>query len=157
MATTRLTEILVGGGAMVVGATFLVWAFTGGGIFGEEGYPLTARFKQVDGLGVGSQVRMSGILVGHVQAQEYDPEARQAVITMLVAHDVAVPQDSSASIVQNGVMGEKYVDLYPGGATEAVPPGGEIRYTQSSVLVIDIIERIVRDAERRRTGGGEAE
>lgn len=152
MTAERTSEILVGAAALVVGAVFLVWAFTGGGIFGTEGYRVTARFGQVDGLTIGSQVRLAGVVVGRVQALDYDPAARQAVMTMEIAEDVRVPEDTSAAIVQNGVLGDKFVNLSPGGAAEPIEPGGEVRYTQGSVLVVDILERIISEAERQRRG-----
>jgi len=150
----RTTEVLVGAAALILGAVFLVWAFTGGGMFAREGYPVSARFSQVDGLAVGSEVRLAGIAVGEVRHLAYDPDARQAVVTMSIRDGVSIPQDTSASVVQIGVLGEKFVQLSPGGVPEPIPSGGEIRYTQSSVLIIDILERIVRDAERRRSSSG---
>lgn len=154
-AASRNTEILVGGAALALGAVFLVWAFTGGGLFANAGYPVTARFEQVDGLAVGAEARLAGVAVGKVRTLEYDPDTEQAIVTLSIEEGVELPEDTSASVVQNGVLGDKFVQLSPGGMAEAIPPGGEIRYTQSSVLVIDIIERIVKDAERRRgaTGG----
>lgn len=153
-AASRNTEILVGGAALVLGAVFLVWAFTGGGLFANAGYPVTVRFEQVDGLAVGAQARLAGVPVGEVRTMDYDPHTEQAIVTLAIDEGVELPQDTSASVVQNGVLGEKFVQLSPGGMVDAIPPGGEIRYTQSSVLVIDIIERIVKDAERRRTSNG---
>ncbi len=145
----RTTEVLVGAVALVLGVVFLVWAFTGGGLFAEEGYPVTARFEQVDGLAAGAEVRLAGIVVGQVRNLAYDPGAGQAVVTISVRDGVSIPQDTSAAIVQIGMLGDKFVQLSPGGMPEPIPSGGEIRYTQSSVLVIDILERIVKDAERR--------
>ena len=48
-----------------------------------------------------------------------------------------------ASIRTKGLLGEKYVDITPGGAEEVIPPGGTIFDTQPAVDIEELISKFV--------------
>lgn len=144
------TEVTVGAIVFVVSTVFLSYAFTGGGFVQPSGYEIEARFAQVDGLRRGSPVRLSGIEVGEVTGLRYDHKTRQAVITMKIADGVPLPTDSAAMIVQVGLLGDKFIKLDPGGAEEMVGPGGVLEIVQDSVLVLDLLEKVLADVEAKR-------
>jgi phospholipid/cholesterol/gamma-HCH transport system substrate-binding protein len=104
-----------------------------------ETYPLSARFTSVSGLRVGSPVNMFGIEVGRVDRLVMDQENQQAKVEMNLRKDVRVYEDAIASIKTEGLIGDKYVSIQPGGSGEQLKPGDTIIQTQPAVDVADLI------------------
>jgi phospholipid/cholesterol/gamma-HCH transport system substrate-binding protein len=104
-----------------------------------ETYPLSARFTSVSGLRAGSPVNMFGIEVGRVDRLVMDQENQQAKVEMNLRKDVRVYEDAIASIKTEGLIGDKYVSIQPGGSGEQLKPGDTIIQTQPAVDVADLI------------------
>jgi phospholipid/cholesterol/gamma-HCH transport system substrate-binding protein len=113
------------------------------------GYDLVGRFHKVDGIGIGSDVRMAGVSVGKVVAQSLDDQFR-AVITMRVASNIEVPDDSAALIQTDGLLGGKFIALQPGGDEKNLTPGQELQYTQDSMQLEDLLDQIIAQGKSRR-------
>ncbi len=110
----------------------------------DEGYPLTARFDNIAGLKVRAPVTVGGVRIGRVTAIDYDPRTFQAVVTLRIqARFNQLPEDTGASILTSGLLGEKYVGLEPGGAEEVLAPGGSIAITQSSLILEQLIGKFL--------------
>lgn len=142
-------ETLVGAAVLFVGGAFMTLAFTGS-LVTETGYPVIARFGQVDGISVGSDVRVSGISVGRVSKLAIDPPTRQAIVTMTIDEGVALPLDTGALIVQVGLLGSKFIKLDPGGDEEYLKPGDEVEFVQDAVIIIDMLKKVLDNAEGKR-------
>lgn len=97
------------------------------------GYHITAVFDSVDGISVGSDVRLAGLKVGSVASQKLDPETYQAVLTLAIRKGLKLPVDTSAKITASGLLGDKYITLDPGGAEEMLKDGDSLSHTQSSI------------------------
>lgn len=139
-------ELLLGA---VVLATALFFAFFVFSVSDEgriDGYELVARFDNVDGLNVGSDVRLGGIKVGSVVSQELDPETYLAVVKLGIAEDIKIPSDSVIQIVSEGLLGGRYMSIVPGVEMLMLAPGDEIRYTQSAVNIEKLIGRFAGGA-----------
>lgn len=145
----RRTEILIGAAALVFGTAAIVTLYAGAADRSSAGYPLSARFQRADGIALGSEVRLSGVNVGRVVGQRLDQSYR-AVITMTVAPGLRLSADTAAVIQTDGLLGAKYISLEPGGDERLLPPGGEIVYTQDSVVIEDLLETIISEAKIRR-------
>ncbi|MHA1536044.1 MAG: outer membrane lipid asymmetry maintenance protein MlaD [Alphaproteobacteria bacterium] len=139
-------ETLVGAAIVAVATAFIIFSFTGGGA-GHEGYPLRAKFRQVDGLSLGSPVHLAGIRIGEVTGMEFETSTNQAVVTFHIADTVRLSEDSSAQVVTDGLLGQKFLKLVPGGADEIIAPGGRIIYIQNGLIVERLLDSIVRNAE----------
>lgn len=146
-------ETLVGTAVMLVAALAL-WVASAGGRAAQasDSYVLTARFDQVDGLTVGSPVFVAGILVGHVLKVELAPGTLKPLVSLSVRRSVAVPTDSAALIMSDGVLGAKFLRIEPGSETEALKPGDRFQNVQDSIIVEHILQKIVQGAEARRRG-----
>jgi phospholipid/cholesterol/gamma-HCH transport system substrate-binding protein len=109
---------------------------------GEGGYELTARFDQIGTLKTRAPVSISGVQIGRVTAIEFDVDRLEAVVTMRIAgrYD-RIPSDSDASILTSGILGGQYIGLQPGGAEEYFRDGDEIAFTQSAVVLEQLISR----------------
>jgi phospholipid/cholesterol/gamma-HCH transport system substrate-binding protein len=106
----------------------------------------------VDGLATGSDVRLSGIKVGTVVSQAIDPKNYKAVVTMNLANDVKIPDDSSAKITSEGLLGSNYVALTPGGSEDFLKNGSQIDFTQGSVDLMGLIGQAVFSATGDKSG-----
>jgi phospholipid/cholesterol/gamma-HCH transport system substrate-binding protein len=109
---------------------------------GEDGYELTARFDQVGTLKPRSPVSIAGVQIGRVTAIDFDVERLEAVVTMRIASRYAgIPNDSDASILTSGILGGQYIGLQPGGSEEPFMDGDEIAFTQSAVVLEQLISK----------------
>lgn len=109
---------------------------------GEDGYELTARFDQIGTLKTRSPVSIAGVQIGRVTAIDFDVERLEAVVTMRIASRYAgIPNDSDASILTSGILGGQYIGLQPGGSDETFRDGDEIAFTQSAVVLEQLISK----------------
>ena len=133
---------------MVVAAAFLIYAaqFAGGAPGGDD-YPLTASFRSAEGVTVGTDVRMAGVSIGTVTDLELNPETFRAETMLAIDDGIVVPEDTSAAVASEGLLGGTYIDLQPGGSPFNLEPGSEILDTQSAVSLITLLLRFVTGSE----------
>ena len=108
-------------------------------LFGEETYPLKARFASVSGLRVGSPVEIYGIEVGSVMHLGIDAERQMGVVDMTINKGVKVYDDAAATIKTAGLIGDKYLKVDPGGAGVVLKPQGVITQTSVPADIEDLI------------------
>ncbi len=111
------------------------------GILEGDQYRVLAKFSSVSGLRAGSTVQMYGIEVGRVERLGMDSEAQQAQVEMLIRKDVKIYEDALAAIKTEGLIGDKYVSIDPGGMGDPLKPGDSIIQTQAAVDVGDLISK----------------
>ncbi len=137
-------EVLVGALVLITAIGFLGYAVTSTGRSAPTGgLTLTAKFDRIDGLAPGADVRIAGVKVGAVSAQRIDPTTFLAVLTLQIDASLRIPQDSSAEITSEGLLGGKYVAIVPGGADRILRPGEEIRITASAVSLEALLGRFI--------------
>ncbi|MBU0735715.1 MAG: outer membrane lipid asymmetry maintenance protein MlaD [Pseudomonadota bacterium] len=110
-------------------------------VLGGEGYEVEAIFSNSGGLKAGSSVVIAGVDVGRVKRIVLDDY--QAKVVLNLPLNVKIQEDAIASIKTKGLIGEKYVEITPGGAEELLKPGGRIRDTQSAVDFEELISKYV--------------
>ena len=110
-------------------------------VFGSKGYELQAIFSNSGGLKAGSGIIIAGVEIGRVKSVAL--EDYQAYVVMNLPSDVKIQEDAIASIRTKGLIGEKYVDITPGGSDKTLPPGGKIRETQPAVDLEELISKYV--------------
>ena len=125
----NIVETVIGAVVLAVAAVFVVFAYTSSGVRAVSGYEVVARFERVDGVAVGSDVRIGGIKVGSIARMELDPKTYLAVVRLSIEPSVKLPADTVASISSTGLLGDKFLQLVPGGDEKMLPPGGVIQYT----------------------------
>jgi len=136
----NVIETLMGAVVLFIAALFIFISYKSGNIAPDSGsYTITAKFREIGSLSIGSDVRVGGIKVGSVSSQYLDPKNYKAVIEMGINKDVKIPRDSSASVIGDGLLGGKYVAIEPGGDETYITTGGEIKYTQDSVSLEELI------------------
>ncbi len=153
----NVIETLVGGLVLLIAIGFGYFAYSVTSVGGRDGYTLSARFDRVDGLSVGSDVRVSGVKVGVVTDLRLDPKTYLATLTFEIGNGVKVPADSVAQIASEGLLGGNFLNIVPGSADETLPSGGTIRFTQAPVNFMDMLGRFIfSTAEQQGKAGGAA-
>lgn len=142
------------GTATLIAVVLALWLASAGGKAAEAagGYLLTARFDQVDGLTTGSPVYVSGIRVGSVLKIDLAPNSLKPLVTISVRRGLAIPADSALLVMSDGVLGGKFLRIEAGSETEALKPGEQFQTVQDSVIIEQILQKIVQGAEARRRG-----
>ena len=92
-----------------------------------------ATFSDIDGLNVGSSVKIGGIPVGNLVEYSIDPKTYKISVLFSVMDKYKIPGDTSISVATAGFIGEKYLQLAMGASSEILKDGEEIIYTQSSL------------------------
>ncbi len=153
----NVLETVMGAVVLVVAALFLVFAYKTSGLRAVAGYQVTADFQRIDGIRQGGDVRISGIKVGSIVGEHLDPKTFLADVRMSIEPTVKLPDDTVAEIVSAGLLGDKYMSLVPGGSDKMIPPGGKIKYTQSSVSLENLLGQMIFSAPgAKKPGDGEA-
>jgi len=110
-------------------------------IVGSRGYNVYALFSNSGGLKAGASIMIAGVEVGRVKditLQDY--EAR---IIMNLSRDIKIQEDAIAAIKTKGLIGEKYIEITPGGSDKIIPAGGRIRDTQPAIDMEQLISNYV--------------
>jgi len=110
-------------------------------IVGKKGYDVYAIFSNIGGLKVGSSVEIAGVNVGRVTSIILDNY--QARIVLNFPTDLKLQEDTIASVKTRGLIGEKFVEITPGGSEEIIKPGGRIRETQPPIDIEELISKFV--------------
>jgi phospholipid/cholesterol/gamma-HCH transport system substrate-binding protein len=110
-------------------------------LFGDESYSLYARFSSVSGLRVGNSVDMIGLEIGRVAGFTMDQEDLVVLAELKIRQGVKVYDDAIASIKTAGLIGDKYVQIDPGGGGDLLKPGGTITETEAPVDIGDLISK----------------
>ncbi len=134
----RWGETILGAAVAAVAVGFFAFAVAQAGqTSGAGGYELRASFQRVDGVGVGTDVRISGVKVGVVRSVTLDPNTYNAMLTLALDIGVQVPDDSTARIASDGLLGGAHVSIEPAGL-DPLPPGAEIPNTQGAIDLLTL-------------------
>ncbi|QCE33534.1 outer membrane lipid asymmetry maintenance protein MlaD [Acetobacteraceae bacterium] len=109
-------------------------------------YSLSAVFPRVDGLEIGSDIRLAGVKVGTVQKIFIDPKTWQAHADFSLQKEILLPIDSNAIITSDSLLGGKYIALTPGAETKILQPHQVISDTQGTVSLEELISKFVFSA-----------
>ena len=112
-------------------------------LFGDDYYPLYARFTSVSGLRVGSPVEIDGIQIGRVERMSIDTARQMALVELKIKKDIRVYDDASASIKTSGLIGDKFIKIDPGGGGDVLKPGGTVTETTTAVDIEDLVSKYV--------------
>ena len=135
-------ETVMGALVLIVAIGFMSFAYNGSNLKPVEGYPIKAKFTTVAGIGLGTDVRIGGIKVGIVSDLALDPTTYQAVLTLQLKDGIKIPQDSTAAVVSDGLLGSKYIKLDPGADDKVLAANDTITHTQSSINLEELIGKM---------------
>lgn len=116
-------------------------------------YVVRAHFGNIGGLRVRAPVSMAGVTVGRVERIGFDAKRYEAIVDMRIDPAFSnLPEDTSASILTAGLLGEQYVGLSPGGSDDYLKDGDEIELTQSAMVLEQLISRFLFNKAEEGTG-----
>jgi phospholipid/cholesterol/gamma-HCH transport system substrate-binding protein len=111
-------------------------------LFSTRYYVLYAEFDKVGGIKKGSVVEIAGVAVGSVEKVTIN-EKYHAVVEMRISTSLRIPEDSIASVRTKGLIGEKYIQIIPGGSDQYLAQGGKIRETESAIDIEEVLSKYV--------------
>ncbi len=112
-------------------------------VFGKDSYPLKARFSSVTGLRTGNDVMISGVKVGQVTEIILDKKDFVSIVNLNIQEGISLSDDSLASIKTSGLIGDKYINISPGGSGFMLEPGDMLVETQAPVDFEDLVSKYV--------------
>ncbi len=110
-------------------------------LLGTKQYVVKARFSNISGLKEGSEVEIAGVKVG--QVSKIHLKNYEALVEMLINPDVKIQQDSIASVRTQGIIGDKYIKISPGGSEEYIKANGLMTETESTVDIENLISKYI--------------
>jgi phospholipid/cholesterol/gamma-HCH transport system substrate-binding protein len=131
---------------------FLAFAYLSvrlGGVhlFSSDTYTLDARFTSISGLKEGANVEIAGVRVGNVSGVRLDRENYEAIVHISIHKDVKIQDDSIASIRTAGIIGDRYINITPGGSDEYIEDGGEIEETESAINLEELVSKYIFESK----------
>lgn len=149
-ASQARLDIAVGAFLLLAFATLMALAVAstnGRHNLNAEQMQLAARFSNIGELRVRAPVKIGGVTIGEVAAVELDRDSYEALVRLKVDKSVVIPADSSIGIYTAGLLGDRYLGISPGGDPEALKDGDEILFTQSAVVLEQLISKFLFNAE----------
>jgi len=139
----RTIEISVGAFVLagILALVFLAVRVSGINTTAQEGsYKLIARFNDIAGLTIRSKVSLAGVTIGRVVGIGVDSEYAEAIVTMQIRNSINnLPLDTGAKILTEGLLGGRYIGIFPGGDEEVLKDGDTITETQGAIVLENLI------------------
>lgn len=123
-----------------------------GSLGSSDTYQLSAEFTNIGGLKPRAAVKSSGVVVGRVAAITFDNDKFVARVTMNIEGRYKFPQDTSASILTAGLLGEQYVGFEGGAEDKPLAPGATLKLTQSAVVLEKLISQFMYNKAAEGSG-----
>jgi phospholipid/cholesterol/gamma-HCH transport system substrate-binding protein len=138
----RTIEFFVGCFVLVGLAAVLYLAIQVGGarFFGSDSYTLEARFSSASGVNPGSRVEIAGVRVGTVRDVILN-DRFFAIVTLELPSSLELDDDTIASVKTAGLIGDRFIQLSPGGSGFPLEPGDMIVDTESALDIESLISR----------------
>jgi phospholipid/cholesterol/gamma-HCH transport system substrate-binding protein len=109
----------------------------------SETYQVHAYFSNIGGLKPKASIKSAGVLVGRVTDITLNTDRYEANVVMSLDKRYQFPKDTFASILTSGLLGEQYIGLIPGGDSETLKNGEQIKKTQPAVVLEDLIGKFI--------------
>jgi phospholipid/cholesterol/gamma-HCH transport system substrate-binding protein len=133
-------EILTGTVVLIIAVLFLIFTFRVTGLDNtRDGYNLDASFRSAEGINIGTEVRMAGVKIGSVSDLSLNGNTLRADANLQISKDIFIPNDSSAVISSESLLGGSFVEIIPGGSLDNFSADELIEDTQGSISLINLL------------------
>ncbi|MGF1456262.1 MAG: MlaD family protein [Alphaproteobacteria bacterium] len=140
----NLVETLIGAAVVAVATAFFFLAYQSAESTGfSGGYRLTAKVDNITGVGIGTDVRISGIKVGSVTGLQLD-EDFLATVTLTIDNQYELSGDTSLSVASESLLGGSFIALQPGdpeGFGGLLRDGDQIEFATGTVDILKLIQQ----------------
>ncbi|GHF49166.1 outer membrane lipid asymmetry maintenance protein MlaD [Seohaeicola zhoushanensis] len=158
MSTQSTTEVMVGGAVLIAALAFLGYTMQTTGLGkSTSGYELAASFRSLEGVTVGTDVRLAGVKIGTVTNVALNPETYRADTRFSIANGIEIPDDSAAVISSEGLLGGNFLEIMPGGSLTYLAAGEVIENTQGAVSLIQLLVKFVAGSPDSAETGTESQ
>ena len=124
-----------------------IYGFAG---FTRNAFELNATFSNINGVQIGTPVRLAGVKVAEVHTITLDPKDYSASIRIAFLNpSLRIPKDSSLSIYSDGLVGSKYLHLHPGFSEQYLSNGQSIAKTSPGVIIEELIAQVITSFSSR--------
>lgn len=106
----------------------------------SKNYTIIAQFDNIAGVKKGASVQIAGVVVGQVSKIWLDKDG-VANVALEIRKGLKLSVDSMASVKSQGLIGDKFIALSPGGDDKDLKAGGVITDTESSVDIESLISK----------------
>ena len=136
---SNIFETFIGAIVIILAVSFLFYSFSITDNNAEGTYNINATFNRIDGIQIGSDVRLSGIKIGSVSKSSLNQTTYEAQLALIIDNSIKIPDDSSAKITMDGLLGSNYISIEPGGSEIYLSENDYLIYTQGSVDLIGLV------------------
>ena len=116
----------------------------------DDYFLLKASFNKIDGIQVGTPVMISGIEIGNVS--EINLKNNYPTLILRILKNLKISNDSSISIQTDGLFGNKFLSIEIGGTDQFFNDGDKFSFTEDSILVEELLEKIIAIGEKNKKG-----
>jgi len=119
----------------------------------QKGYEISVIFDNVAGLERDASVQIAGVEVGRVQS--IGLRNGKALVVLRINPDIELERDVRAAVKTHGILGDKYIEIYPG--TRGVEPlaqGGQISQVEHQADIDRLLNQLalIADDIKKVTG-----
>lgn len=107
---------------------------------GSSTYEVVAEFDNISGIKKGASVQIAGVPVGDV-SKIWLGEDDLAYLSLRLKKSVKLSVDSMASVKSQGIIGDKFIQISPGGDEEYLASGAVISDTESALDIESLISK----------------
>lgn len=115
----------------------------------DKRYQVYGFFNSVSGLKQGARIEMAGVEIGVVSKVSIDKERLVAKVEFSIDKSIGLSEDIIASIKTSGIIGQKFIDILPGGSDVMLEPGEEIFNTESSLDIESLIRKFIFEKDSK--------
>ncbi len=127
---------------------YLVFTVGEAGFFKNEKYSVYAYFTSVSGLNGGASVEMAGVPIGKVESVTLDTDRMLAKVELAINSRVELSEDVIASVKTSGIIGDKYIDISPGGSPTLLKPGEVIYNTEAAIDIESLVRKYIFNTKK---------
>ena len=136
-------ELIVGFSVIIFAILFVLFTMkVTNRTINKDFYNLVASFDNIEGITIGTKVKIGGIEVGNVNKIFIDENYRPNLL-LNIEKNIKIPIDSNLKISTSGLLGGKYLKILVGGEEEYFVNGDAFEFTESSMDLEDLITRFM--------------
>ena len=148
---SNIFEIIVGTFVLASAVYFFIFSLKKSETTSDHTYRVYAEFDSIEGIGPGSDIKISGVKVGTVSESELNDKTYRAKLKLSIYQKVRLPKDSSAKIASSGLLGGKFLSIEPGAEEETLKSGDIIEFTQSSINFEDLLGKFIFGSSKKES------
>ena len=140
----NLLETIVGSIVLLIAILFILFSFKVININSNksQSYDVYAEFDNIEGINIGSDVKISGIKIGAVSDIKINKNYK-AYLTLNLSKEYSIPNDSIFKISTSGLIGNKFIDVKIGSSDEYIANKDTVDYTESVLNLEDLISKFL--------------